>query len=943
MLTNIATSLPHGRRRESLQLGFFGWLCLLTVLIAPPGIKQMLHGQKAIYDSVPRINFTSLEGAFEEALNTFQGDLGNSQFVFQWQRSTSNGSIVRAYRQFCGSIPVRGGFSRLLATGDGPYSISLRSARYFRVPELEVLPSLSRDDAFDLATSRYSHDDLDLWTEPQQEWIVSGDDGERVRLVWSVIGYSSDPALALSLRYDIDATNGRCLAIESMIEDVDITGTLSSLATPGTLPDVPGNPEILVSLPNALVEIPGFATGVSNSLGEFVLSVPPASNWPVEAQLSATWGEVIDSSSSGCTGGGQAIPGQPIDLILNSPVMEHDTSEVNVFLHTDRAFRFFTDNDLGFPAIQAGIQCNVNVPGICNAYYNIADQSLNFFEAGAGCVNAAYSTVITHEFGHYLVNQLGVAQGAFGEGFSDTFSVIVHEDPIVGRDFLGPGSHIRNIATAGVTYPCFGEIHDCGQMLAGFWWDLLEILRVDFGQEEGWERTAALFSDWASITSGGFGGQPLHEFTVQEILSIDDDDSDLTNGTTHYWQIREAALARNINVPPVVSLIVEITDPIPQFVNPNVAYPIGLSILDGVGTYLPGSGILSYRYGSGVIEEVPLQSLGGPLYQGILPPSDCGSEIQWAISLMSSLGNTIQIPSEGMFSPFRTPVGEMLVTVLDSQLETSTGWQMSAPGDSAISGLWEHGIPIPTLAQSSGDHSEGAGFVNCFATGLGVPGGLIGDDDVDGGVATLTSPPIPIAAGVGHRTEISYWRWYVNDGSAAPVDDSFKVECTSDGGLTWNEVEILGPGSEYASGGWEEHLFWLDQIAPQGTEFQLRFIASDLGIGNIVEAAIDDLRIRHLECSPTSNPVVKFRRGDCNADGGIDVSDPIMLFEHLFGSATQLPCADSCDVDDGGILDLQDGIVLLQAVFGFGLPLPSTCEPDPTDDLLECLQGTACP
>lgn len=811
------------------------------------------------------------------------------------------------------------------------------------MPEIHDPPSIDGNDVIDLITSRFPHEALDSWTEPQLEWIVTGSDGERIRQVWGVIGYSSDPSQALSLRYDIDAIEGRCLAMESMIEDIEVTGTLRTLATAGTMPDVPGNPEILVPLPHAFVEVPGVAVGMSNSLGDFVLTVPPASNWPVAAELTGVWGSVVDSSSSGCTGGGQAIPGQPIELILNSMAMEHDTSEVNVFLHTDRAFKFFTDNDLGFPAIQAGLQCNVNVPGSCNAFYNIADQSLNFFEAGGGCVNTAYSTVITHEFGHYLVNQLGVPQAAFGEGFSDAFSILVHEDPVVGRDFGGPGSHIRDIASAGVTYPCFGTVHDCGQMLAGFWWDLLEILRVDFGQEEGWERTAILFSDWASITSGGFGGQPFHEFTVQEILSVDDDDADLSNGTTHYWQIREAALGRNVNVPPVVSLIVEIIDPIPQFVTPNAAFPIGVSILDGVGTYLPGSGKLIYRYGFGVIEEIPFQSLGGPLFQAILPPSDCGSEILWAISVMSSFGNTIQIPSEGMFSPFRTPVGEMLVTALDSPLETATGWQLSAPGDDATSGLWEHGVPLPTLAQSSGDHSEGAGFVNCFATGLGNPGGNIGDSDVDGGVTTLTSPPFSAAGGIDYRTEISYWRWYVNDGSAAPVDDSFKVECTIDNGLTWHEVETLGPGSEDASGGWEDHVFWLDQVAPPGSEFQLRFIASDLGNGNIVEAAIDDFRVRHLECTPTSNPVVQFRRGDCNADGGIDVSDPIMLIEYLFGAAAPLQCADSCDVDDGGILDLQDGIILLQSVFGLGLPLPSICEPDPTIDLLECLQGTGCP
>jgi len=86
-----------------------------------------------------------------------------------------------------------------------------------------------------------------------------------------------------------------------------------------------------------------------------------------------------------------------------------------------------------------------------------------------------------------------------------------------------------------------------------------------------------------------------------------------------------------------------------------------------------------------------------------------------------------------------------------------------------------------------------------------------------------------------------------------------------------------------------------------------------------------------------------FHRGDCNADGPRNVSDPIFLLELLFGAGSASPCQDACDANDDGDLDLSDAVLMLGLVFTgtpAALPAPLACGFDPTGDTLDCPLGT---
>lgn len=88
----------------------------------------------------------------------------------------------------------------------------------------------------------------------------------------------------------------------------------------------------------------------------------------------------------------------------------------------------------------------------------------------------------------------------------------------------------------------------------------------------------------------------------------------------------------------------------------------------------------------------------------------------------------------------------------------------------------------------------------------------------------------------------------------------------------------------------------------------------------------------------------QFVRLDCNADGSVNISDPIYNLEFLFNGGPSV-CFDAMDSNDDSSVNLADVIHGLNAIFGLG-PLPSApypnCGVDPTADALGCVSFPGC-
>lgn len=92
--------------------------------------------------------------------------------------------------------------------------------------------------------------------------------------------------------------------------------------------------------------------------------------------------------------------------------------------------------------------------------------------------------------------------------------------------------------------------------------------------------------------------------------------------------------------------------------------------------------------------------------------------------------------------------------------------------------------------------------------------------------------------------------------------------------------------------------------------------------------------------------MVSFIRGDVNADGELDVSDPIFTLWHMFLGRSGPSCMKSADVNDDGEVSVMDTLEFLDYFFLGDRPQPAdpfdNCGIDQTEDDLSCESYLPC-
>ncbi|MFH0982293.1 MAG: M28 family peptidase [Planctomycetota bacterium] len=337
----------------------------------------------------------------------------------------------------------------------------------------------------------------------------------------------------------------------------------------------------------------------------------------------------------------------------------------------------------------------------------------------------------------------------------------------------------------------------------------------------------------------------------------------------------------------VAALTITLPEGTPTRVDPEVPTPITVQINNASESYVPGSGLIHYRFDGGAYLTGPLTPLGANLYEALLPAAACGDTPEFYFSALGDGGTTVTNPKDAPAGVYSALVAT-LTTVLDDDFETDQGWAVE--NIDLSTGTWQRGIPAGggTRGDPVNDFDGSGG---CYLTD-----NRPGNSDVDGGPTRLISPTLDVS-GVADPV-LRYARWFSND----DLDqDRLVVEVSADDGASWTLLESV-PDTE----GWVERTVHLRDYVALTPQFKVRFSVADNPNNSVTEAAVDAVNVYDLYC---------FVPGDFDGDGDVDLADYAVFADCMAGPettpapappATAQDCLNVFDFDVDSDVDLTD-------------------------------------
>jgi hypothetical protein len=362
----------------------------------------------------------------------------------------------------------------------------------------------------------------------------------------------------------VDASNGSILARSNEILFAAASGTVEGDIQPAT----PTDPYTREGLENLRLTIDDVGTTYTGETGAWSLEFPDAGPHVAHAGLDGLYCNVQRQDGPDAQIQGIAQTSAPLDLVF-SDANSHP-AERDVFYHVNLARDVVTAIDPGFLDVDYEMPANVNLAQTCNAYWD--GYAVNFFASGGGCENTGQiADVIYHEYGHGIT-QFAYApvspDGAMHEGFSDYYAATITDQPLIGRGFFGPGTHLRTCDNDR-QWPapeCGGESHCVGEVMAGCLWHMRQNLIGAIG-----DHAAAVDLSDHLFHFARYGHGTTFEDYYFDLLAVDDDNGTLLDGTPHAIPIIQAFDGHNVGP----GLVLEILHtPLHDTDRTNQPYPV---------------------------------------------------------------------------------------------------------------------------------------------------------------------------------------------------------------------------------------------------------------------------------------------------------------------------------------------------------------------------------
>lgn len=410
---------------------------------------------------------------------------------------------------------------------------------------------------------------------PTTPVVFAGEEGQSAapRLAMEYTAETANPPQ--TWKVVADASTLDVLHAENVVVFENVTGSITGLATTGSKA-MDCADEVATAFPYAEVTGDGGLTAFSTLAGNFDL--PYSSTTPV-ALTSLPGGkyfDVVNSAGTTETLLQTVTPPGPASFLHNpGNVSDLLRAQSNGYLNANQARDFLLKYVPNYPVISTQQNFPVYVnrsDGYCpgNAWYD--GSSINFCVGSTSYGNTSFASVSYHEYGHHIVTSGGSGQGAYGEGMGDTIAALLAGDPGLGYGFylnqcstpLRNADNTCQYSQSGCS-SCGSEVHACGNLLSGTMWSIRKALAVS--QPETY---VDLINSLVLSSVPLHVGTTINQSIAVDLLTLDDNDSNLDNGSPHYSEICAGFAAHGMQCPELKTGL-------------SVSAPLALSAVGPVG------------------------------------------------------------------------------------------------------------------------------------------------------------------------------------------------------------------------------------------------------------------------------------------------------------------------------------------------------------------------
>jgi hypothetical protein len=376
------------------------------------------------------------------------------------------------------------------------------------------------------------------------------------------IQYTAEGTPVGKWEFVADANTGDVLHVESQIVFADATNNVTGQVTGNiTQGDVAMECAPEVALPFPFAEVDGLAgeSAFASASGNYSLSTSATGSLNVTSLMGGQYFDVFNSAGALEILTSAVVPPGTANFLHDSAASDPLViSQVNSYSNANEIRAFLLKYLPTYPTIatQTNFPLNVNLTtGYCpgNAWYD--GTSLNLCQGSSDYTNTSFASVTHHEYGHHIINSGGSGQGEYGEGMADSIAVL-----FAGNAGLGLGFFLNECTTplrnadntcqfdAAACSSCGSEIHSCGQLMSGIIWSIRKNLAVTHpGTYVDLINKLTLSSILVHLGTG------INAQIAIDMLTLDDNDGNINNGTPNYNEICSGFSAHGLACPPILT------------------------------------------------------------------------------------------------------------------------------------------------------------------------------------------------------------------------------------------------------------------------------------------------------------------------------------------------------------------------------------------------------